>query len=184
VHVQEESRTIVVAEEADAGADGGVLGQRESTRKLEPYTATRAEPTVVIRDRRVLRELQQPSAKKRPLSSILLWVAAGLAAFGLGGALAIFTAKDDPEPEPQAATPAPPAPKAEPVVEAELAPQAIIDLDIESGSDVPAVNAAELPVEDEPLKKPPRKPPASSGSAAAPAAPKSAAPKVEIPSGI
>jgi hypothetical protein len=188
VNVQEESRTIVVADDQAAGAV-----DRE-TRKLEPYTASRAEKTVVIRDRRAIDEIRKVG-KKSSASSLLLWIAAGLAAFGLGGALAVLTAKRDapPKAEPVAARPiaAKPAP-ASPPQPTPPHPVAAATADTVEG---PALNAAELPVEKEQPKaapsastakkpaasRPPSSSTASTSSSKQPVTPQA---KSEIPSGI
>jgi len=189
VTVQEESRTIVVADEQAAGAV-----ERE-TRKLEPYTASRAEQTVVIRDRRAIDEIRKVG-KKSSASSLLLWIAAGLAAFGLGGALAVATAKRESVPKPEPAAMRQVAAKPAPVPPPQQRspnPAAAATADSVEG---PAVNAAELPVEktEEPKaaptassrKKPAAsRPPSSSASSAAPSKlPVTPQAKSEIPSGI
>jgi hypothetical protein len=184
VNVQEESRTIVVADDQATGAI-----ERE-TRKLEPYTASRAEKTVVIRDRRAIEEIRKVG-KKSSVSSLLLWIAAGLAAFGLGGALAVLTAKRDAPPKaetvaarPIAAKPAPPTPPQQ------TPPMAAATADSVEG---PALNAAELPVEKEPkaapsastpVKKPAAARPPASSTASSPKLPATPQAKQEIPSGI
>ena len=187
VTVQEESRTIVVADEQAAGAI-----DRE-TRKLEPYTASRAEPTVVIRDRRAIDEIRKVG-KKSSVPSLLLWIAAGLAAFGLGGALAVLTAQRDAPPKAEAVAARPIAAKPAPTPPPQKTPPvAAATADTVEG---PAVNAAELPVEKEQPKAAPSasstvkkpaasRPPSSSTASVSPSKqPVTPQAKSEIPSGI
>lgn len=70
-------------------------GPRQATRR-----GSRAmEPTLMIRDRRAANELRREmerriqELKRQQVRSRLMWVVAGLVAFGLGGLLAVIVAK-------------------------------------------------------------------------------------------
>ena len=76
------------------------------------------EPTLMIRDRRAANELRREmekrvrELKRQRVRSTLMWVVAGLVAFGLGGLLAVVVAKRQPALEAAQA----PAPRIDPVV--------------------------------------------------------------------
>lgn len=73
-------------------------GPRQATRR----SSRAMEPTLMIRDRRAADELRREmerrvqELKRRRLRSALMWVVAGLVAFGLGGLLAVIVAKRQP----------------------------------------------------------------------------------------
>jgi|SRR6187399_613234 len=77
------------------------------------------EPTLMIRDRRAATELRQEMERRikelqqRRVRSTLMWVVAGLVAFGLGGLLAFVVAKRQPVLQTSAESP---SPRIEPVV--------------------------------------------------------------------
>jgi len=83
-------------------------GPRQATRR----GGRAMEPTLMIRDRRAANELRREmerrvrELKRQRLRSTLMWVVAGLVAFGLGGLLAVVVAKRQPALE-EAQLPAP-----------------------------------------------------------------------------
>ncbi|HEY6723170.1 MAG TPA: hypothetical protein VI197_04035 [Polyangiaceae bacterium] len=73
-------------------------GPRQATRR-----GSRAmEPTLMIRDRRAATELRREmerrvrELKRQRMRSTLMWIVAGVVAFGLGGLLAVIVAKRQP----------------------------------------------------------------------------------------
>ena len=70
-------------------------GPRQATQR----SSRAMEPTLMIRDRRAATELRREmerrvkELKRQRLRSTLMWVVAGLVAFGLGGLLAVLVAK-------------------------------------------------------------------------------------------
>jgi hypothetical protein len=168
-----ESRSIVIAEQG-GGAEG--VGESEPTRELAPYTVSSADPTVVIRDRKLISSLPGPKSTKRAKTSnvgkIFMWGGAGVIAFGVGGALALLTTRGPTEPAidaalqhsaPLASTEATPA--LEPSFAApSIEPSALLEPTLDAMSAPPvmdvskvhvpkgAISATELPIE----KAPPR----------------------------
>ncbi|HEU5074245.1 MAG TPA: hypothetical protein VFU02_08730 [Polyangiaceae bacterium] len=73
-------------------------GPRQATRR----SGRAMEPTLMIRDRRAANELRREmerrvrELKRQQMRSKLMWVVAGLFAFGLGGLLAVIVAKRQP----------------------------------------------------------------------------------------
>jgi hypothetical protein len=134
--VTEEARSIVISEHPPAGAKSPSTSDAKRSR---------AEKTVVIRDRRQLDELRREMAKRKPPSEleprskpatsrgVALWVIVGLAAFLAGGVVAVLaTGEDEP------AAPAAPAV----VSQQPVAPAAPVET-----SEPPSVSIDELPIE-------------------------------------
>lgn len=135
VQVTEESRSIVISEHpAEGGPSAPAAGKRRSDR---------TEKTVVIRDRRQVEELRREMARRKAQfapspppaagKAVWLWVAVGVAAFLMGGLVALFaTGEDAPEiaPLPSSAVTVSPAPPPPP-----------------SAFEPPSVSIDELPIE-------------------------------------
>lgn len=130
VQVTEEARSVVISEHSnppnDARASAPGSGKKRSDR---------TEKTVVIRDRRQVDELRRQMAARKPKpappasSGMLLWVVVGVAAFVLGGIVALFATREDAAasaaPSPTVSAPA--APSAAPVVAPAEPPKVSID---------------------------------------------------------
>jgi hypothetical protein len=135
VQVTEEARSIVISEPPVTGP-AFPSAPKPPTKKR----SDRTEKTVVIRDRRQVEELRREMAKHRPKPApapgnkgLLLWVVVGVAAFLLGGLVALFATRDDNT----AATSAPPIRSAlPPPPSAPAAP-----------TEPPSVSIDELPIE-------------------------------------
>jgi hypothetical protein len=120
---------------SDHPPPGGAAPKSGEKRRSE-----RTEQTVVIRDRRQIDELRREMAKRKaqaavlpPNKGLLLWVVVGVAAFLMGGLVALFATREDGSGgapvapvASQNAAPAPPAP---------------------SVAEPPAVSIDELPIE-------------------------------------
>jgi len=118
-----ETRSVVIADQGTGNPSqlGPASADGVPTRQLLPYMASSAEPTLVIRDRKLLKALSATgprairSGKASRMAKVAIWGGAGVLAFALGGLLALLTAHRAPtepavaEPEPIAA-PAAPAP--------------------------------------------------------------------------
>jgi hypothetical protein len=98
--VTEEARSIVISEHPAPGSNppsAPKIPAERSTKKR----SERTEKTVVIRDRRQIEELRRQMAKRRPPAAapssngLLLWVIVGIAAFLMGGLVALFATRDD-----------------------------------------------------------------------------------------
>jgi len=102
------------------------------------------EPTLMIRDRRAAAELRREmerrvqELKRQRLRSTLMWIVAGMVAFGLGGLLAVVVAKRQPVIE-AASGGNSPTPRIDRVVPEQPLPQQeraeevrTIDLDVEA----------------------------------------------------
>jgi len=115
-------------------------GPRQATRR----TNRAMEPTLMIRDRRAAAELRREmerrvqELKRQRLRSTLMWIVAGMVAFGLGGLLAVVVAKRQPVIE-AASGGNSPTPRIDRVVPEQPLPQQeraeevrTIDLDVEA----------------------------------------------------
>lgn len=97
-------------------------GPRQATTRR---SSRAMEPTLMIRDRRAATELRREmerrvqELKRRRLRSTLMWVVAGLVAFGLGGLLAVIVAKRQPSLEGAQL----PAPRIDPAVPEQQVPE-------------------------------------------------------------
>jgi hypothetical protein len=138
VQVQEESRSVVISDHPTPGShppSGPKIPADPGRRK------DRTEKTVVIRDRRQIEELRREMAKRRPVAppapapsqGILLWVIVGIAAFLMGGLVALFATRDETE------VPATAAPSASVASPPPAAPP--------STAEPPSVSIDELPIE-------------------------------------
>jgi len=134
VHVTEEARSIVISEPPPRAAPHGGAGAASGKRKA------RGDKTVVIRDRRQLDELRREMAKRSALGAkksaskgVLVWACLGVAAFLLGGLVALLATQERQDQRPAKAAPSA-APQAAPARKPEAAPR--------------AVSIDELPVED------------------------------------
>jgi hypothetical protein len=92
--VHMDPRSIVVAEDPEPGARHG------ASRQVTTRRGRRAlEPTLLIRDRREADELRREmdkrvrAMKREQLRSTLMWLLAGVLAFGLGGLIALLVAR-------------------------------------------------------------------------------------------
>lgn len=92
--VQVDEPSVVVADDPEPNIHES--GPRQATTRRSRRAL---EPTLMIRDRRAASELRDEmerrvrELKQQQLRSTLMWVAAGLVAFGLGGLLALVVAK-------------------------------------------------------------------------------------------
>jgi hypothetical protein len=86
VQVAMEARSVVIAADAERPA--------EPLEKQFPKFASSNEPTLVIRDRRMLDQLSKlsfpPEPPRRRLTTIVIWFAAAVLALGFGGILALL----------------------------------------------------------------------------------------------
>jgi hypothetical protein len=142
VDVQEPS--VVIAEPDAAPAPG-------------PRRRGSADKTLVIRDRRTVEEVRrrikvenERYLRKKRLTSLAIWMVAGVLAFGMGGLLALFATADDTDTEAQAAGS---AAAASAIVEppAAVNQAEVLDLDdqrVRSADDAEAVELDQLPVEN------------------------------------
>ena len=102
--VTEEARSIVISDHPAPGShppsDPKIPRDKGARKRSE-----RTEKTVVIRDRRQLEELRREMAKHKPTHKptptptpkrgLALWVIVGVAAFLIGGLVALFATRDD-----------------------------------------------------------------------------------------
>lgn len=130
--VTEDARSVVISDHPPQGSAAPKSGEK---RRSE-----RTEKTVVIRDRRQIDELRREMAKRKPAPSalppgkgLLVWVAVGVAAFLMGGLVALFATRED------GSSVAPVAPAAS--QNASPGPAA------PSAAEPPAVSIDELPIE-------------------------------------
>lgn len=142
VQVTEEARSIVISDHPAPGSNPPSgpkipVDAHPSGRKR----SDRTEKTVVIRDRRQIEELRREMAKRRPPAApepakgLLLWVIVGVAAFVVGGLVALFATSDE---DSAAAAPVPAAsvlaaPSVAPAVTSEPPSVSIDELPIEGG---------------------------------------------------
>jgi hypothetical protein len=137
--VTEDARSVVISDHPPVGSSPppSPAVAREPKRRSE-----RTEKTVVIRDRRQIDELRRQAAKRHgsgpppAVPGIWVWVAVGVAAFLLGGLVALFATRDE-------APVAAPLPSAAPSALAVPAATA----------EPPKVSIDELPIENERGKK-------------------------------
>jgi hypothetical protein len=140
VQVTEEARSIVISEHPSPGSQPPAAPKipKDPGKKR----SERTEKTVVIRDRRQIEELRREMAKHRPRlqaeparksQGLLLWVIVGIAAFLIGGLVALFATQE----EESTGAPVPTAVTVLPQVSA--APAA--------PSEPPSVSIDELPIE-------------------------------------
>jgi hypothetical protein len=116
--VTEEARSVVIS-------DHPLQGSRPSPVPEQPHHPAskreRSEKTVVIRDRKKLDELRREIERRKPkpaavMPGVWLWVVVGLAAFLMGGLVALFATHEEesavaPVPSAQQAPVAPPQPQ-------------------------------------------------------------------------
>jgi hypothetical protein len=102
VQVVEEARSIVISEHPPGRATPAPEAQAPAGDKApKKKRSERTEKTVVIRDRRQIDDLRRhiakvsSSAPPPPSQGILLWVIVGVAAFLLGGVVALFATREE-----------------------------------------------------------------------------------------
>jgi hypothetical protein len=133
-NVSNEARSVVISDRP------GAPGTQPGTRRRGT-----TEKTVIIRDRRKLDEVRQKlierqlKKKQDKARLIYFWGAIGIAAFVLGGVVALFATGDDADAAASAAPPSQPAPVRSAVAPADQEP--------------PTVDLSELPVEKRGRKK-------------------------------
>lgn len=97
--VTEEARSVVISDHPPVGSNpppaAAIPAAPEPKKRRE-----RSEKTVVIRDRRQIDQLRKAMAKRQPsatgpMPALWLWVAVGVAAFLLGGLVALFATRGD-----------------------------------------------------------------------------------------
>lgn len=102
VQVTEEARSVVISDHPTPGSNppSDPKIPKEKLRKR----SDRTEKTVVIRDRRQVEELRRQMAARKAKGvataapapgGILLWVIVGVAAFVMGGLVALFATRED-----------------------------------------------------------------------------------------
>lgn len=129
--VTEEARSIVISDHPPKGSSRPPAADPGSKRE-------RSEKTVVIRDRKKIDELRAEIERRRPkpapvMPGVWLWVVVGVAAFLMGGLVALFATRE----EEAGAAPVPSAALEAPVAPAAPAPS----------TEVPSVSIDELPIE-------------------------------------
>jgi hypothetical protein len=145
--VTEDARSIVISDHPSAGSNPPSAPKIPADRAVKKRSE-RTEKTVVIRDRRQIDELRREMAKRQPkptqkpkpaLASnqgLLLWAVVGVAAFLIGGLVALLATRHDSASDTSDA-PAKPAvsevtvPSAAPVTTAEPPSVSIDELPIE-----------------------------------------------------
>jgi hypothetical protein len=186
VQVSMESRSVVIAD--DAELTPASISSPHATRPINKRVG-KGDPTVMIRDKRLAAELAAleyapsppPPAPRKRWTTTLVWVTAGLIAFGFGGVLALLM-RDRGSETAQTPPPAPAEPKSVPVSEEPKLTQKIEPSEpaARENDDGQAVSASELPIEPAQSARATR-----SKGPAKPARPaRTAAPKSDIPSGI
>jgi hypothetical protein len=135
-NVSNEARSVVISDRPGPG----MIGTQPGTRRRGT-----TEKTVIIRDRRKLDEVRQAlierQVKKKQARARLIyfWGAIGIAAFVLGGVVALFATGDGAAEAASAAPPSLPAPVTSAAAPADQEP--------------PTVDLSELPVEKRSRKK-------------------------------
>jgi hypothetical protein len=134
-HVTEEARSVVISDHPLQGSPPS------SAPDLPHHRASkreRSEKTVVIRDRKKIDELRREIERRKPkpaavMPGVWLWVVVGVAAFLMGGLVALFATHE----EESAVAPVPSAAQ-----QAPLAPP-----ESRGSGDPPSVSIDELPLE-------------------------------------
>ena len=90
--VTEEARSVVISDHPPKGSSRPPAADASSKRE-------RSEKTVVIRDRKKIDELRAEIERRKPkpapaMPGVWLWVVVGLAAFLMGGLVALFAVKN------------------------------------------------------------------------------------------
>jgi hypothetical protein len=133
--VTEEARSVVISDHPPHGSRPPASGLPQGGGSKRE----RSEKTVVIRDRKKIDELRRELERRKPkpaavMPGVWLWVVVGVAAFLMGGLVAVFATRE----EESEVAPVPSAAQQAPAVVPE--PQ--------GSSEPPSVSIDELPLED------------------------------------